>query len=271
MSTPWISQYCRSDDATPIAERLREQLAALGYTLYNPFGAIPGKTYPQSVRLFVTPSVDGWVRLIGTPDVKVLPHLADFCLALALDENSAHIAVYSGGTEVSDKAAALAAFLRPGQTLDDLQSALNGDAKMAKISSLETNALPMDALPDDVKAMAGGVNPAQAQKMFSRLTGDLMKKVTKDASQADAARALVSGSNALDWNSAGGMQIRALAACLSLPNNWREPDFTALRDAYQLHERLRRNPNARQYPGDAETMAKVPDALDYVPVYGGMN
>ncbi len=58
-------------------------------------------------------------------------------------------------------------------------------------------------------------------------------------------------------------------ACLNIPTNWREPDFGALRDAYQLHLRQQRKPGARLYPGDEAVMAQVANALDYVPVYGG--
>jgi hypothetical protein len=57
--------------------------------------------------------------------------------------------------------------------------------------------------------------------------------------------------------------------CLTIPLGWISPDFVALRDAYQLHERRRRNPNAMLYPGDAEAMAAVPNALDYAVVYAG--
>jgi hypothetical protein len=126
-------------------------------------------------------------------------------------------------------------------------------------------------LPDNVKAMADNVNTGQAQEMFARLSGDLMKKVSKDSGQADAAHALISGGEVPDWNSNGGTRIRAVMSCLTLPENWREPVFDSLRDAYQLHERRRRNPNARMYPGDEDLMAKVQDALTYTPVYGGAN
>jgi hypothetical protein len=104
--------------------------------------------------------------------------------------------------------------------------------------------------------------------MFNRLTGTLMKKVGGDS---DRARALIAGEGTPDWNSNGGQRIQALLNSLTLPTGWREPDFVALRDAYALHERRRRNPNARLYPGDEATMAKVPDALKYLPVYGGRN
>ena len=56
--------------------------------------------------------------------------------------------------------------------------------------------------------------------------------------------------------------------CLRIPN-WRDPDFVTLRDAYALHERRRRSPKATLYPGDAETLAAVPDALAYTPIYAG--
>jgi len=119
--------------------------------------------------------------------------------------------------------------------------------------------------------MAGKVNSNQAQKMFNRLSGDLIKKVSPGNGQADAARTLINNSDTLDWNSSGGVRIRAVMNCLTLPENWREPDFDSLRDAYPLYERRRRNPNARTYPGDESVMAKVADALLYTPVYGGAN
>ena len=54
-----------------------------------------------------------------------------------------------------------------------------------------------------------------------------------------------------------------------MPSDWHAPDFTTLRDAYQVAERRQRRPNAGLYPGDAEALAAVPDALAYTPVYGG--
>ncbi len=79
---------------------------------------------------------------------------------------------------------------------------------------------------------------------------------------------MISG-NGPNWNSPGGRRLHALMRCLTVPDHWREPDFGVLRDAYQLHSRQQRKPDARLYPGDDATMNRVPDALDYVPVYGG--
>ena len=99
-----------------------------------------------------------------------------------------------------------------------------------------------------------------------RLTGNLLKKADSDERTAASARELIQPP---DWNSPGARRLHALVGCLTLPPNWRDPDFVTLRDAYQLHARRQRKPDARLYPGDEEIMARVPNALDYIPVYGG--
>lgn len=259
MTASWTSLYLPCD----VTPALKDSLTALGYTLYNPFIPLPGKAYSQSVRLFVAPRVAGWTRLIGEPDMQQLPILSRRCLCLyvMLAGKDARIEVYAGGKQTEARAA-LVPYLREGYTADDLDRALHH----AAVSIVES-AMPMAALPDDVQAMAGKVDQQQAQKMFERLSGKLMGKVSPGGSTADEARRMIA--DTVDWNSVGGQRIRALMGCLTVPDNWREPDFVTLRDAYQLHERKQRNPNARLYPGDAAAMAKVPNALGYEPVYGG--
>lgn len=264
--TSWHSLFFPSDDAANIVTALAASLESLGYTRYNPFGLLPGKAYPQSVRLFVAPAAGGWVRVIGAPDERQFPLLAEsgVCLWAALEGDAGRITVYQGG-EARERHTALLPYVRPGCTPEALQAALN---RASKPGAAGDSALPLDTLPEDVRAMAGDVNLKQAEKMFSRLGGQLLRKTAADSDTAQAARDLLS--SAPDWNSPDGTMLRAVMACLTVPENWREPDFVTLRDAYQLHERRRRKPDARLYPGDAETMARVPDALTYTPVYGGM-
>lgn len=247
---------------------MRESLNALGYQSFNPFGSMPGKAYPQSVRLFVAPAAEGWVRVLGGLDEAQL-HLISptlLCLYLTLDGATAGITVFENGTQAG--ANPLQPYLREGRTLADMERVLAGGSLGEPFLSVQKSKadLPLDVLPQDVQAMAGQVNAAQAQKLFSSLSGNFMKRFGKG--DVEGAQALIGGSQA-DWSSAGGQQLAALAACLTLPENWRTPDFTSLRDAYQLHERRRRNPKAMLYPGDAEAMAAVPEALSYIPVYGG--
>jgi hypothetical protein len=260
-----------SDDAGAVVQQVQESLTNLGYTLYNPFGLIPGKAYPRSVRLFVSSASNGWVKVIGTPDEAQLSTLSQNTTLIytALDGDGADIWVYANGQAIAIENALLQ-FLRPNLTASDLHNALHATSNIIQTDKPDAG-LPFDVLPDNIKAMAGKVNNNQAQKMFNRLSGDLMKKVGNKGDQADAARALINSGDALDWNSTGGTRIRAVMNCLTLPDNWREPDFDSLRDAYPLHERRRRSPNARTYPGDEAIMAKVPDALLYTPIYGGAN
>jgi hypothetical protein len=271
MTTSWISLYfpCES----PVIPALQESLTALGYTLYNPFGLIPGKSYPQTVRLFATPPANGWTRVVGEPDARQLPLLSQTCLCLyvSLRGKDAHFEVYVDGAQ-ADPQTALIPHLDEGFSADDLQKALYSTS-LNLVEKVEDAAppmlvVPLDELPDDVREMAEQVNPKQAQKMFERLSGSLMGKVSPGGKSADEARQMLAG-NTPDWNSVGGQRIRALMACLTAPDNWREPDFVTLRDAYQVQARRERKPDARLYPGDAEAMQKVPNALEYTPVYGG--
>jgi hypothetical protein len=272
MTASWTSLYLPCEDSP--APALQESLTALGYSLYNPFGQVPGKAYAQSVRLFVAPPASGWSRVIGEPDARQLPLLSKTCLCLcvALDGKDARIEVYAGG-EQAEPRTALVPYLRDGCTMDDLYKTLHPAAFSAveqeESAQPQMLVVPLDDLPENVRDMAGQVDPGQAQKMFERLSGTLMKKVSPGGSAAEEARMMLAGS-APDWNSVGGRRIRALIACLTIPDGWREPDFVTLRDAYQVFARRQRKPDARLYPGDAESMQRVPNALDYTPVYGGV-
>lgn len=243
--TSWCSLYLPCD-ANPVIDTLAAALTALGYQAFNPFGLIPGKAYPQAVRLFVAPAKQGWTRVIGTPDPALLPPLSQIapCLWLELDGADAHITAYQQGAEVTPEAA----FTLDPACLDQPSSAA-ADANVGGV--------PLEALPDDVQALAQKVDLRQAGKLFDKMNADVARKVSGDP--GDLLRQP-------DWNSAGGQRIRALLTCLGLDQ---QPNFVTLRDAYALHERRRRSPNARLYPGDAEALAAVPDALTYTPIYAG--
>jgi hypothetical protein len=79
----------------------------------------------------------------------------------------------------------------------------------------------------------------------------------------------MSGPPKVDWNSAPARQLVALADALTLPVNWRTPDFDPLKEAYQVARRLERNPRASLLPDEKESLAAVPDAGAYQPVYMG--
>ena len=268
MMSNWTSIYCRASDPALVEAALRQHLPALGYEVYEPFGLIPPKAYAQTVKLFVAPAQDGWVRVIGAADDAVLGGLNAFppALRITLNGEEADFTVPGG-----DVTAALRDYLRPGSTPEDVLGAIRGPMIVPPRTAPAqppVMAVPLEALPEDVRGMLGKVDSSAAESMFNRLSGTLMNKV---GGQAEAAQALMAANAGPDWESIGGARIRALLNCLTVPSEgWQAPDFTALRDAYPLHARRQRKPDARLYPGDAEALAAVPDALAYRPVFGGI-
>lgn len=267
----WNSLFCSLDSNT-ISDLLQQTIIQMGYEPYDAFDLIPGKSYPQTIKAFVAPTIEGWTRiLVDDNALDVLETLAEHlsshgrCLLVHLAVDGGGIKVYQGGTAV-DTASALADFLREGIPADEIQRALSGEMRIAPLitdADDSPQVIAIDDLPDDMKQMAQGINLSGAQKMFGKLSNQLLGGGNREDAQQ-----LLKGTQ-LDWNSDAGMTIRSVMACLTIPDGWRDPDFTTLREAYQRHTRKQRRPNARQYPGDAEMMNAVPDALSYTPVYGG--
>ena len=269
----WQSLYLYSDNAqvpAQIAETLRSALAHDGYEPYDPFAAMPGKSYPERRRLFIAPPpVQGWTRIIGDADESLMPRLSThgLCLRCAFDDTTEQIIVYDAGVSVDAKTA-LTPHLATECTAATLERILAGELEAVAGDNDRPSGgvVPMNVLPENVRTMAENLHPKQIDRMF----GKWMKRVSKRLSgDEDAARELLRG-DAVDWNSDGGRQIQALMACLGIPSDsWRQPDFTTVRDAYLLHLRRQHRADARLFPGDAEAMQAVPDALDYTPVYMG--
>lgn len=263
----WRSLFLPHSDQGAVVTALMDSLQALGYTPFNPFGMMPGRTYPQVARLFVSPANAGWLRVLGEPDSAMLPLVSRSfsCLLAAVDDTQPTLEIYAEG-EQQPPQTALLPYLKPGLSADQLIAALSVTPAPISVSPQPNDMdLLREALPDDVKGLPVDAN--RAQKMFDRLSASLTQRSGNTGNEA-AARALLRGER-VDWNSAAGAKIGAILDCLTIPAGWKQPDFVTLRDAYQLHERRRRNPAASLYPGDAEAMAAVPDALSYRAVYAG--
>lgn len=234
-----------------------ETIAAIlqnsGYTRFDPFSGIPGRAYPQTTRLFVAPSVAGWVR--------VLAEALNEELLLPLSEKAGLVYARLNGNNGSIEA------WRDTRRLD-LQSEFGIVPEKTTVIQpppVTTGSDWMDALPDDVKAMKS--HPKQAAKMIDRLSGSLLAKAG-GADQREQAMALLSSASDADWSSADGKTILGAFAALAIQNGI-SPDFATLRDAYSLHARRKRRPGATLLPGDEATLQAVPDALDYLPLYAG--
>ncbi|MBN1563035.1 MAG: hypothetical protein JXA10_04305, partial [Anaerolineae bacterium] len=136
-------------------------------------------------------------------------------------------------------------------------------------------AVGADSLPPELRQLAEdqGADPAQASKLFQKMSGKLFNRMhkktgaTKDE-QAQA-QAMFMGGGQDTWNSLNGQRVRAIISVLTLPDNWRSPSQDEVRDAYQVSRLRQRAPRMALMPGDKEAMDAVPAALDYKPVYMG--
>lgn len=264
----WNSLYLPLNDSASVVTALRDLLTEPTYSPYDPFGALPGRSYPQAVKLFVAPSAEGWTRIIAADDVpaNALQSIQEtlsksaLCFTVLLDKGESQIAVYTDSSQV-DPLVALKPYLRDGVTPDMLRDALT---RPYKANNPKESPIPKGALPSNIQSMAGQLNPRQVNSLFNRMSKQLVGREQRQAAQSLLVAA------APDWDSVGGQRITGVMNCLTIPQNWRDPDYVTLRDAYQSYSRTRRNPNARLYPGEADTMDAVRDALEYVPIFAGL-
>lgn len=274
MTNRWQSLYSSSADTSHIVETLSASLHALGYTLYDPFTGALRPAYARTVKAFIAPPQSGWTRiLLENPAppalLMALSHLG-LALSVRLDESdtalTAALQAALNGAVVEAKTALLP-HLRESVTEAMLAEALSGGSVIVNTHP-HPQAIPLDVLPEEMQAMAGDLNSKHIGKMFNKLMKGVSRRVSGDS---DAALDLLRSGTAA-WTSQQGQQIHALMRCLTIPDPyWRVPDFVTVRDAYQLHHRRQQHPTARLYPGDAETMNALPEALHYIPVYGGQS
>jgi hypothetical protein len=270
MSETWHSLYLRADDTDAVAAALIDALRHHGYQRYDPFaggtGTPPG--LKSFIKHFVAPPTDGWVHVLGEPDPSSLVDLSagQTLLYTWLTATNSGIDVYSDGATDPE---GIVQYLRPGKTISDLARAQQGDAP-APVDR------PTSAIPNDMQPFARdhNVNPDQANRMIERLTSRLFGKLDRasggEASTMQAqARALAMGANRLDWNSPAAQRLKAMVGVLSLPSNWRGPDFDAVREAYQAARMRRKNPNSQLFPDEQAALNALPDVLKYEAVYMG--
>ncbi|GIV81472.1 MAG: hypothetical protein KatS3mg051_0826 [Anaerolineae bacterium] len=277
MAPGWHSLYIADVSPEAVSAALISVLGKHGYTPYDPFpggaGTPPGLT--DLVRLFVAPPQEGWVRVLGALDRALCTELSAALdrpvLVAWLDESSGGLALATGDAfrETPD---ALVPYLRTGSALDDLRRAWAGEVRS---DPLPDESQAEQGLPPALRDMAEqqGVDPRKAGSLFEQLSGRLFGGLAGQAGESsaeqEAARAVLMGGGRNPWNSLAGARVRAIASLLTLPANWREPDWDAVRDAYQAHRMRERYPRMTPLPGDRAALAAVPDAAAYRPVFMG--
>lgn len=281
MSQSWHSLFLPDAEPEAVISALHAVLTAHGYAEFDPF---PGGTgtplkLAATVRHFVSPASDGWVRVLGDPDDELLRafHVAlDQPVIVGwLTEEDGGFALLHGG-ERHDDPAKFAEFLHPDHSPDTLTRAFAGEINVKAVESEQPSVavLGAESLPPELQQFAQqqGVDAAKANKLVERLGGKLLGRFSGDAPDATGrAHAMLAGAGSTPdiWNSLDGQRVRAIASVLNLPDNWRIPSWQQVRDAYQVFRLRARSPRMMLMPGDQEAMDAVPDALDYTPVYMG--
>ena len=263
----WHTLYIPLSDAPSVVSALGAALNARGYTPYDPFpggGGTPPH-FRQTVRLFVAPAQAGWVRVLGAPDEDALPEVQQRLgvplLYAWLTEEGGGWALFAEGAR-AETPDAFAPYLAEGHTTDELRAAFAHTPSRAARAAQDT------ALPPELQALAReqGVDARQTEKLMGRLGRKLLGRF-QDADETQA-QALLGGAPDL-WQSAAGQRVRAIAALLRLPPNWRAPTWQQVRDAYHVHRLRARHPHMAALPGDDEALAAVPDVAAYTPLYLG--
>jgi hypothetical protein len=226
------------------ADALREVAVSAGYQPFDPFSGIPGRAYAEAVRMFAAPAQGRWTRLLGEVDAALIPLLSERVdvIHARLEGSDGTISRWHGGVPID----------------------LPADGQLPPVSvPRQPESGWAGALPPDIQAM--NAHPRQADRLIERLSGSVLAKAGGSSQHAAAQALLQSGER---WDSPAGIRIARVLAWLEI-DGWREPDFATLREAYALHARRHRRPNAALLPGDEATMTAIPNALDYVPVYAG--
>lgn len=270
--TRWHSLYCYNQTQDETHTAIEQFLQAQDYTRYDAFGLMPGRAYSQTIKTFTAPQAGQWVRVLAEashlPDLDQLAVTLSqqaICIVASLEGKRGSLLVYENGGAVEDIHSALLPYIKPDVTSAELEQAVAGKAFPQPLEDEEAKQIGdinLDDVPEEYKGMVRKVDARQASKLFRKLTQQLLGTADPQASK-------MLQQEKPDWNGPVGRRIRSVMACLTVPQDWREPDFTTVRLAYPLHLRLQRNPNAPSYPGDEEALQAVPDALDYRPAYGG--
>lgn len=245
------------------AEVIRQTLLDAHYKTYDPFPGGSGSPIGKvtRLRLFISPIIDGWHKVLmaleDTFPAELQSALPDLLTAELLDDN--HFQIGVGGQWGLET---LTPYLRPDCTLDAMQQAATSPVQVAPPVSPE-----LANLPPDIQQMAqqSGVKAVQVDKMMGKMSKRIMKKLPEDDTKQEQVRAALQASQGANWQSAAGQHLRAVMACLTVPEQWYRPDWQSLVNAYQVARQQQRK--MPLLPGDDAMLKQVPDALDYTPLY----
>jgi hypothetical protein len=251
----WISHYLPTTRRKALHEALDQVHKAAGYQAYDPFtggsGTPPGVKH--LARFFISPKLEGgYLRLIGQPDLDLLPTLAG---SLGFTILQAWVTQEDSGLQLMG-GQDWGVFLEEGRTLTEL------------IAVREIASIAPATDPHSLAEMARqqGLQTGDAQKLADKLTRGLAKTLSPEESQQQAKAAQIAQEQ-FSWAWPQAQKLSAQMDCLKLPTTWRDPSYPDLAAAYQLARRLDVEPDMALSASDNLILDKVAYPLDYTLAY----
>jgi hypothetical protein len=263
----WHSVFVQATESSSPAEALRLSLAEHGYQAYDPFPGGMGTPpkFRTFARVFVGPATDGWVRLIG----DLGPDRAAVIEAVAAKMPVLEAVLSGDQPALNAYGAPLDSFAKAGHNTANIQAALHTTATGRGKKNEAANTMPAE-LADYARSQ--GLNPNQLGGVFNRMSQNIFGQLGRQSGEnADSLKAQAGAMLAsVDWESDPARRLSNALELTSLPNNWRLPDFVAVRDAYQSARMLARNAKASLLPYEKSALQAVPNVMEhYTPLFMG--
>ncbi len=250
-------------------ETIRKALEAADYRAYDPFPGGTGSPVGKltRVRLFVAPSIEEWGRVLAGDPVpeeilQTIGEMLTFINIQLLSAEDYHLSVYKSGQSPNTDISALKPFLRQDKTEADLQAALTQELAAAPDDNAD--------LPPELQQMAQekGVKAKHVNSLMGRMQRRIARRMQKEGEAAETQEQAMDAlkKQNIDWNSQAGQRVMSIVGCLAVPDGWHRPAWKELTAAYPLARQQQRGGDLL-LPGDKDTLATVPNALDYTPLY----
>lgn len=269
----WQHVLLPASNHAGIAETFRAVLVEEGYKPYDPFAGGTGAPVGIKTRLraFVAPSQENWTGIFIAPQDNLpaallgrIAQKSDFSLlAMALlNETLCDLTVYRGNV-VDSSLSGLLPFLKAGHGLPDIEKVWKSE--FAGASEGKDSDLPPEL---QTLAKEKGVNAGAVDKMMKKMSRRVFSRLDASSTEKEAAQSALIPSG-INWQSPAALKLMKIVACLTVPEGWHLPEWNILTGAYQVARQIQRNAHAMLLPGDEETLAALPNVLDYMPLYLG--
>jgi hypothetical protein len=256
MTILWQRLYHPITSPDPVIAALQQWFAEEKYTAYDPFPGGMGVPIRQKdrIKLFVSPSQNGWVQVIAEPAMSI-PQGA----LVELPKPFINIEILQGASpQITVEGGELSQFL------SDEQLRATFDKTLTHLATASSEEKASGDITDEL-AKAHGI---KSNFLMRQMTKQYLKKISKEAGEdaktiEEQAKQALAQSGDVDWGREDVQALREAVAQLTLPEDWRLPEWKHLQIAYGLTRPTR----GVTVAGDKQAQHAVPNASAYTPLF----